>query len=173
MAAEGLLARFNHPARVAERIATLDLLSFSFVEPHQAKAWVDDYYATLASEACVPAGFAVNPQVACVLPFMCHHEEETAIQRGLDGAHFFGYALAHYYVFGDHVPNWTSIWDEFEANRSASRWSCSPARSCRSSPSGLSSASAPGGSGSPRRSRRRWLSRPGRRRSGRSGPGPG
>ncbi len=49
---------------------------------------------------------------------MCHQDEETAIQRGLDGAHFFGYALAHYYVFGDHVPNRTSIWDEFQANRS-------------------------------------------------------
>jgi alkanesulfonate monooxygenase SsuD/methylene tetrahydromethanopterin reductase-like flavin-dependent oxidoreductase (luciferase family) len=94
-------------------------LSFSFIEPDRAKEWVDDYYATVASEACVPAGFAVNPQVACVLPLMCHADEETAIQRGLDGAHFFGYALAHYYVFGTHRPGWTSIWDEFQANRSA------------------------------------------------------
>src|SRR5688572_23974298 len=47
-------------------------LSFSFVEPAEAKAWVDDYYATLASPACVPAGFAVNPQVAVVLPLPCH-----------------------------------------------------------------------------------------------------
>jgi alkanesulfonate monooxygenase SsuD/methylene tetrahydromethanopterin reductase-like flavin-dependent oxidoreductase (luciferase family) len=97
----------------------LGALSFSFVEPHQAREWVEDYYATLASDACVPAGFAVNPQVACVLPFMCHEDEETAIERGLDGAHFFGYALAHYYVFGDHTPGRTSIWEEFQANRSA------------------------------------------------------
>jgi alkanesulfonate monooxygenase SsuD/methylene tetrahydromethanopterin reductase-like flavin-dependent oxidoreductase (luciferase family) len=94
-------------------------LSFSFIEPPKAKEWVDDYYATLASRACVPAGFAVNPQVACVLPLLCHQEEETAIQRGLDGAHFFGYALAHYYVFGAHRPGRTSIWEEFQANRSA------------------------------------------------------
>jgi alkanesulfonate monooxygenase SsuD/methylene tetrahydromethanopterin reductase-like flavin-dependent oxidoreductase (luciferase family) len=94
-------------------------LSFSFIEPGRAKEWVDDYYATLASQACVPAGFAVNPQVACVLPLLCHTDEETAIQRGLDGAHFFGYALAHYYVFGAHRPGRTSIWDEFQANRSA------------------------------------------------------
>src|SRR6266542_5746995 len=55
-------------------------LSFSFIEPDRAKEWVDDYYATLSSEACVPAGFAVNPQVACVLPLMCHEDEETAEQ---------------------------------------------------------------------------------------------
>jgi alkanesulfonate monooxygenase SsuD/methylene tetrahydromethanopterin reductase-like flavin-dependent oxidoreductase (luciferase family) len=93
-------------------------LSFSFIEPDRAKEWVDDYYATIASEACVPGGFAVNPQVACVLPLLCHSDEETAIERGLDGAHFFGYALAHYYVFGTHRPGATSIWEEFQANRS-------------------------------------------------------
>jgi alkanesulfonate monooxygenase SsuD/methylene tetrahydromethanopterin reductase-like flavin-dependent oxidoreductase (luciferase family) len=92
-------------------------LSFSFIEPERAREWVDDYYATIASEACVPAGFAVNPQVACVLPLMCHQDEETAIERGLDGAHFFGYALAHYYVFGAHRPGRTSIWEEFQQNR--------------------------------------------------------
>jgi alkanesulfonate monooxygenase SsuD/methylene tetrahydromethanopterin reductase-like flavin-dependent oxidoreductase (luciferase family) len=94
-------------------------LSFSFIEPERAREWVDDYYATIASEACVPAGFAVNPRVACVLPLMCHRDEETAIERGLDGAHFFGYALAHYYVFGAHRPGRTSIWDDFQSNRSA------------------------------------------------------
>ena len=36
-------------------------LSFSFVEPAEAKLWVDDYYQTLSSSACVPAGFALNP----------------------------------------------------------------------------------------------------------------
>ncbi|KPV44270.1 LLM class flavin-dependent oxidoreductase [Alicyclobacillus ferrooxydans] len=92
-------------------------LSFSFVEPEQAKAWVDDYYQTLASDACIPAGFAVNPNVAVVLPLMCHEDEATAIERGLDGAHFFGYSLAHYYVFGHHRPGATDIWREFETNR--------------------------------------------------------
>ena len=94
-------------------------LSFSFIEPPRAKEWVDDYYATVASEGCVPGGFAVNPQVACVLPLLCHPDEETAIERGLDGAHFFGYALAHYYVFGTHRPGSTDIWDEFQANRAS------------------------------------------------------
>src|SRR5437588_3987174 len=92
-------------------------LSFSFVEPEEAKEWVDEYYDIIASERCVPAGFDVNPNVAVVLPMMCHADEATAIERGIDGAHFFGYSLAHYYVFGDHRPGRTSIWDEFVERR--------------------------------------------------------
>src|SRR5436190_7483529 len=93
-------------------------LSFSFIEPGEAKAWVDDYHATIQSEECVPGGFSVNPQVACVVPMMCHQDEETAIERGLDGGHFFGYSLGHYYIFGTHQPGHTNVWDEFQQNRS-------------------------------------------------------
>ena len=92
-------------------------LSFSFVEADEARMWVKDYYDTLASEECVPAGFAVNPSIACVLPFMCHEDEKTAIDRGLDGCHFFGYSLAHFYVFGNHRPGVTDVWQDFLANR--------------------------------------------------------
>jgi len=92
-------------------------LSFSFIEPEQAKEWVDQYYALIASDECLPAGFAVNPQVAVVVPFMVHSDEDTAIQRGIDGAHFFGYSLAHYYVFGEHSPAGTNVWDEFQQHR--------------------------------------------------------
>ena len=95
-------------------------LSFSFVNPDEARRWVTDYYDTLASEDCVPGGFAVNPNLAVVLPFMCHPDEETAIDRGLDGGHFFGYSLLHYYAFGRHEPGRTDIWAEFQENRS--RW---------------------------------------------------
>ncbi len=93
-------------------------LSFSFIEPAEAKAWVDLYHRTLRSEECVPAGFAVNPNIAVVLPMMCHESEEEAIERGLDGGHFFGYSLAHYYVFGQHRPGVTNVWEEFQRNRS-------------------------------------------------------
>jgi alkanesulfonate monooxygenase SsuD/methylene tetrahydromethanopterin reductase-like flavin-dependent oxidoreductase (luciferase family) len=48
---------------------------------------------------------------------MCHHDEATAIDRGLDGSHFFGYSLAHYYVFGVHTPGVTDVWEEFLQNR--------------------------------------------------------
>src|SRR5437763_12683187 len=73
-------------------------LSFSFIEPGEAKSWVDDYYATIASEACVPGGFSVNPQVACVVPMMCHPDEATAIDCGLDGGHFVGYSAHRSYI---------------------------------------------------------------------------
>src|SRR5919205_3337338 len=92
-------------------------LSFSFVEPEEARAWVDEYREIVASERCVPAGFAVNPRVAVVLPMMCHPDEAEAIERGIDGAHFFGYSLAHYYVFGDHRPGRTDIYEEFLRRR--------------------------------------------------------
>src|SRR5438034_3241175 len=51
------------------------VLSFSFIEPEEAKEWVDEYHAIVASERCVPAGFAVNPSVAVVLPIMCAEDE--------------------------------------------------------------------------------------------------
>jgi putative sterol carrier protein len=48
---------------------------------------------------------------------MCHEDEQTAIDRGIDGGHFFGYSLAHYYVFGEHRPARTNLWDEFQEHR--------------------------------------------------------
>src|SRR5919199_260258 len=95
----------------------LGALSFSFVEPEAAKEWVDEYYALIASDECVPGGFSVNANFAVVLPMMLHQDESVAIERGIDGAHFFGYSLAHYYVFGDHRPGQTNVWEEFLANR--------------------------------------------------------
>jgi alkanesulfonate monooxygenase SsuD/methylene tetrahydromethanopterin reductase-like flavin-dependent oxidoreductase (luciferase family) len=92
-------------------------LSFSFVEPEDAGKWVREYYELIESEECVPVGFDVNPNVAVVLPMMLHRDEETAIERGIDGAHFFGYSLAHYYGMGRHQPGRTSVWDEFNAGR--------------------------------------------------------
>ena len=94
-------------------------LSFSFVEPDEARMWVNDYYDTIASDECVPGGFAVNPNIAVVLPLMVHDDEQTAIERGIDGAHFFGYSLGHFYAFGAHRPGRTSVWDEFQRNRDA------------------------------------------------------
>ncbi len=91
-------------------------LSFAFVEPEDARQWVGDYEKVLR-ERCVPVGLAVNPQVACVTPMMCARREEDALARGLEGANFFGYSLAHFYVFGDHVPASTDVWEEFLERR--------------------------------------------------------
>ena len=79
-------------------------LSFSFVEPEDAGKWVREYYELISSEECIPAGFAVNPQVAVVLPMMLAGDEAEAIERGIDGAHFFGYSLGHFYGLAPHSP---------------------------------------------------------------------
>ena len=92
-------------------------LSFSFVEPEDAARWVREYYELLDSEECVPAGFGVNANVAVVLPMMLAPSEAEAIERGIDGAHFFGYSLGHYYGLSEHVPGRTDVYKEFASNR--------------------------------------------------------
>ena len=92
-------------------------LSFSFVEPEDAAKWVAEYRDLIASPECVPAGFSVNPALAVVLPMMLGPSEAAAIERGIDGAHFFGYSLSHYYGIADHTPGVTNVWEEFEHRR--------------------------------------------------------
>jgi hypothetical protein len=48
---------------------------------------------------------------------MCAEDEAEAIERGIDGAHFFGYSLAHYYGITPHEPGRTNVFDEFVENR--------------------------------------------------------
>ena len=91
-------------------------LTFAFVDPEDARHWVADYHATLAEEG-VPIGDAVNANVACVSPFLCHPDEGEAMRRGLEGTNFFGYSLAHYYVFGRHQPARTDVWAEYQRQR--------------------------------------------------------
>ena len=93
-------------------------LTFAFIDPEEARTWVSEYEQTLADK-CVPVGFAVNPQVACVSPMMLHHDEDEAIRRGVEGANFFGYSLGHFYVFGKHSPGSTNVWAEYVDRRSA------------------------------------------------------
>jgi alkanesulfonate monooxygenase SsuD/methylene tetrahydromethanopterin reductase-like flavin-dependent oxidoreductase (luciferase family) len=93
-------------------------LTFAFVDPREAKQWVDDYYR-IFKEECVPIGHAVNPNVAMVTGFSVHPDEEEARWRGEDGLRFFRYGLAHHYIFGEHRPGRTDIWTNFEKARHA------------------------------------------------------
>jgi alkanesulfonate monooxygenase SsuD/methylene tetrahydromethanopterin reductase-like flavin-dependent oxidoreductase (luciferase family) len=94
----------------------LGALSFSFIEPEQAAQWVREYYDVIESTACVPGGYAVNPNFAVVLPMMLHATESVAIERGIDGAHFFGFSLAHYY-HETHVIGGKPLWEDFQERR--------------------------------------------------------
>ena len=50
-------------------------LTFAFIEPEEAKYWVDEYYTAFENE-CEPLGQAVNPTIAMVAGFMCHENGE-------------------------------------------------------------------------------------------------
>jgi alkanesulfonate monooxygenase SsuD/methylene tetrahydromethanopterin reductase-like flavin-dependent oxidoreductase (luciferase family) len=100
----------------------LGALSFAFIDPEEAQTWVRDYRETIARE-CSPIGHFVNPDIACVTPMMMHPDEKTAIARGLEGANFFGYSLAHFYIFGSHVPGRTNVWEEFQQRRAEQGYS--------------------------------------------------
>ncbi len=105
-------------------------LTFAFIDPEEAQGWVRDYEKVMAEE-CVPIGRSVNAQVACVTPMMTHRDEKQAIARGLEGANFFGYSLAHFYVFGKHLPGTTDVWQEFQQKRAEMGYSPEVAQALR------------------------------------------
>jgi alkanesulfonate monooxygenase SsuD/methylene tetrahydromethanopterin reductase-like flavin-dependent oxidoreductase (luciferase family) len=94
----------------------LGALTFAFVDPEEARYWVQDYYETFERE-CTPIGWRPNPNVAMVTGFSCHNDAQEARRRGLDGFRFFGFALGHHYIFGSHKPGRTNIWQAFEGVR--------------------------------------------------------
>jgi alkanesulfonate monooxygenase SsuD/methylene tetrahydromethanopterin reductase-like flavin-dependent oxidoreductase (luciferase family) len=91
-------------------------LTFAFIDPEEARHWVQDYEHTLIEKGAA-IGRHVNPNVACVTTFMCAPTEDDALARGLEGSNFFGYSLAHYYVFGEHRPGVTDVWAEYQERR--------------------------------------------------------
>ncbi len=103
--------------RLAARLG-IGALTFAFVDPTEAKQWVDDYYRIFREE-CVPIGHAVNPNICMVSSFSVHRDEAEARRRGLEGFRFFGYALGHHYIFGEHTPGRTNIWDAFQKAQAA------------------------------------------------------
>ena len=92
-------------------------LAFSFVDPDEAKSWVDVYYDIIRSDECVPLGHTVNANIALVTGFSLHEDRAEAIRRGQEGFEFFGYAL-NALVAHDQVPGRTDLWGEFQARRS-------------------------------------------------------
>lgn len=106
--------------RLAARLG-MGALTFAFVDPSEAKYWVDEYYDTFKRE-CEPIGRAVNPNVAMVTGFMCHEDTRVALERGMEGFRFFGYALMHYYITGTHVPGRFDVWEDFKKHSSPDTW---------------------------------------------------
>ncbi|HLK11097.1 MAG TPA: LLM class flavin-dependent oxidoreductase [Candidatus Binatia bacterium] len=94
----------------------LGALTFAFVDVAEAKHWVADYYETFERD-CTPIAQSVNPNIAMVTGFSIHDDPDEALRRGLEGFQFFGFALAHYYLLGAHVPGRTNVWDLFKGNQ--------------------------------------------------------
>ncbi len=97
--------------------AGIGALAFAFIDPTEAAHWASEYYAIIKSAECVPIGHAVNANIAMVTGFSCHHDEAEAKARGLEAFQFFGYALGHYYTYGQHRPGVTNVWERFEKAR--------------------------------------------------------
>ena len=99
--------------RMAARLG-IGALTFAFVDPLEAQSWVEEYYSIIKSDECVPIGHAVNANICMVSSFSCHQDRQVAIDRGLKGFEFFGYALGSLYGFGEHKPGRTNLWEQFE-----------------------------------------------------------
>jgi alkanesulfonate monooxygenase SsuD/methylene tetrahydromethanopterin reductase-like flavin-dependent oxidoreductase (luciferase family) len=93
-------------------------LAFAFVDPQDARRWVDTYYDIIRSEECVPIGETVNANVAMTTPFFLHADRDEAIRRGQESFEFFVYALKATLI-GDVYPGRTHHWSDFEAWRAA------------------------------------------------------
>jgi alkanesulfonate monooxygenase SsuD/methylene tetrahydromethanopterin reductase-like flavin-dependent oxidoreductase (luciferase family) len=93
----------------------LGALTFAFIDPEEARGWTQAHERRLSR--CSPIGELVNTDVACVTPMMVHRDEREAIRRGLEGGNFFGYSLAFFAAFGDHVPGSTNLWEDFQKRR--------------------------------------------------------
>lgn len=102
--------------KMAARLG-IGALTFAFVDPLEAKHWVDEYYNIIKSDECVPIGHAVNANICMVTSFSLHEDRQTAIERGLEGFEFFGYALGSLYGFGEHKPGRTNLFEEFRRLR--------------------------------------------------------
>ena len=102
--------------KMAARLG-IGALTFAFVDPLEAKHWVDEYYSIIKSDECVPIGHSVNANICMVTSFSLHHDRAVAIERGLEGFEFFGYALGFLYGFGEHKPGRTDIFKEFQSMR--------------------------------------------------------
>ncbi|ATL69790.1 LLM class flavin-dependent oxidoreductase [Nocardia terpenica] len=87
-------------------------LTLSFLGPEEAGKWVDDYYATIESEDCVPVGRSVNPNVAMTMYLMAHEDEAVARRQGLASHEFFARAVIYYYRYGRPMPGHTNLWQD-------------------------------------------------------------
>lgn len=95
-------------------------LSFTLtLEPEKSyEKWVKPYYDIIESDRCVPIGDFVNPMIMAVAPTMVAEDEQTAIDRGLDGAQFMGFGITNSYGLPDWTPDFQrDLYNQFLRER--------------------------------------------------------
>jgi len=90
-------------------------LTFAFVDPREARQWVDDYYRIFKEELRADRPTRSIPNVADGDGASRYTRmRRKSRRRGEDGFEvFFRYGLAHHYIFGEHKPGRTDIWAQF------------------------------------------------------------
>ncbi len=96
--------------KLAARLG-LGALTFGFVSPQEARKWSDEYYRVLAEE-CEPIGATINPNIAFTMLFLCGNDQERARTAS-------SYAFGHHYLYGEHEPGKTSVWEKYKATPGA------------------------------------------------------
>ena len=92
-------------------------LTLAFVDPLEARQWVDEYYSIIKSGKGLPIGHTVNTNIAMVTSFSLHQNIGKAISRGLEGFDFFGCALGALHGFGERKPGRTNLFKQSKGLR--------------------------------------------------------
>jgi alkanesulfonate monooxygenase SsuD/methylene tetrahydromethanopterin reductase-like flavin-dependent oxidoreductase (luciferase family) len=100
--------------RVAAKLG-IGALTFGFVSPDEARQYAQEYYRIIETE-CEPVGYAVNANIAFTMFYLCDRNGDRARELGRDGAGFFFHSFGHHYLFGEHEPAKTSIYNNYRAN---------------------------------------------------------
>jgi alkanesulfonate monooxygenase SsuD/methylene tetrahydromethanopterin reductase-like flavin-dependent oxidoreductase (luciferase family) len=99
--------------RVAAKLG-IGALTFGFVSPEEARQYTEEYYRIIETE-CEPVGFSVNANIAFTMFYLCDRDGDKARQIGRDGAGFFFHSFGHHYLFGEHEPGKTSVYNNYRA----------------------------------------------------------
>ena len=88
-------------------------LSFAFVNPSAARAWVNAYYNAFTKRLDKLCDYQTNPAIAIVAGFMCCDTDEEA-QVKSDGWTFFQFSLMFYTKHGPIAPGTVNLWEEYQ-----------------------------------------------------------
>jgi alkanesulfonate monooxygenase SsuD/methylene tetrahydromethanopterin reductase-like flavin-dependent oxidoreductase (luciferase family) len=95
------------------------------LEPERAnEKWIEPYYQGLESEDWTPLSDSVNPNIVAVSAAMVHKDEKEALERGIDGAHFMGFGISHYYYEEGYDPTYgANVYEAFGEKRDEAGYS--------------------------------------------------